>query len=56
MERRVDHTIHDILETNERVQRKILGRIFAEFDNDWESRFIVQRARCQPQSREMKRG
>ena len=44
MERRVDHTIHDILETIERVQRKVLGKTFAEFENDWELRFIVQRA------------
>jgi uncharacterized protein with HEPN domain len=44
IERRVDHTIHDILETIERVQQKTAGRTFAEFVLDWELRFIVQRA------------
>ena len=44
MERRIDHTIHDILDTIERVQTKIHGKIFAEFETDWELRFIVQRA------------
>jgi len=44
MERRVSHTIHDILETVERVQIKTAGVTFAEFEADWELRFIVQRA------------
>ena len=32
MERKVSHTIHDSLETIERVQGKIAGKTFAEFD------------------------
>ena len=44
MERKVGHTIHDILETIERVQGKTAGKSFAEFAADWELRFIVQRA------------
>ena len=32
MERKVSHTIHDILETIERVQGKIAGKTFAEFE------------------------
>jgi hypothetical protein len=34
MERKVGHTIHDILETIERVQWKTRGRTFAEFENE----------------------
>ncbi|MFL4982249.1 MAG: DUF86 domain-containing protein [Xanthobacteraceae bacterium] len=44
MQRRVNHTIHDILETIERVQGKIGGKTLVEFETDWELRFIVQRA------------
>src|ERR1700686_3090480 len=44
MERTVVHTIDDILETVERIQLKTAGKTFAEFDADWELRFIVQRA------------
>jgi uncharacterized protein with HEPN domain len=44
MERTVNHTIHDILETIERVQGKIVGKTFAEFEAEWDLRFIVQRA------------
>ena len=44
IERKVEHTIHDILETIERVEAKTRGQTFAEFENDWELRFIVQRA------------
>jgi uncharacterized protein with HEPN domain len=44
MERKVDHTIHDILETIERIQAKIVGKTLAEFESDWELRFIAQRA------------
>ncbi len=32
MERKVGHTIHDILETIERVQGKIAGKTFADFE------------------------
>jgi len=34
--------IHDILETIERVRSKTAGKTFAEFEADWERRFIVQ--------------
>jgi hypothetical protein len=34
MERKVLHTIHDILEIVERVQRKIVGKTFVEFQAD----------------------
>jgi uncharacterized protein with HEPN domain len=44
MEREFGHTIHDILETIERIQWKTRGKTFAEFADDWELRFIVQRA------------
>src|SRR5438105_3598478 len=44
MERTVAHTINDILETIERVQIKTAGKTFAQFEADWELRFIVQRA------------
>jgi uncharacterized protein with HEPN domain len=36
--------IHDILETIERVQSKIAGKTLAEFEADWEFRFVIQRA------------
>jgi uncharacterized protein with HEPN domain len=44
MVRKVGHAIDDILETIERVQAKVAGRSFAEFQADWEFRFVVQRA------------
>lgn len=44
MERKVGHTIHDILETIERVQGKLAGKSFAEFEAEWDLRFVVQRA------------
>jgi hypothetical protein len=44
VERKVGHTIHDILETIERVQGKVAGKTFAEFEVEWEFRFVVQRA------------
>jgi uncharacterized protein with HEPN domain len=44
MERKVGHALHDILETIARVQGKTNGKPFAEFESDWELRFIVQRA------------
>ena len=43
MPRKSDAAIHDILETISRVQAKTAGRSFAEFQGDWELRFIVQR-------------
>jgi uncharacterized protein with HEPN domain len=42
--RQVDHTIHDILETIARVESKVAGKSFEEFQADWEFRFVVQRA------------
>jgi uncharacterized protein with HEPN domain len=36
--------IYDIIETIERVQTKMADKNFAEFEADWELRFIVQRA------------
>jgi uncharacterized protein with HEPN domain len=44
MARTVRHTIHDILETIARVEMKTVGKTFAEFETDWELRFIVERA------------
>ncbi len=42
--RQIDHTIHDILETIRRVDSKVAGKSFEEFQADWEFRFVVQRA------------
>ncbi len=42
--RQVDHTLHDILETIARVEAKVAGKSFEEFQADWEFRFVVQRA------------
>jgi uncharacterized protein with HEPN domain len=42
--REVDHTIHDILETIGRVESKIAGKRFEQFEGDWEFRFVLQRA------------
>jgi uncharacterized protein with HEPN domain len=44
MARKADHTIHDILETIDRVSARVANTTFAEFEADWEFRFIVQRA------------
>jgi uncharacterized protein with HEPN domain len=44
MERKVAHTIHDILETIDRVRWRTAGKTFEEFEADWEFRFVVQRA------------
>ncbi len=44
MTRAASPAIHDILETIERVQSKIAGKTFAEFEADWEFRFVIQRA------------
>jgi uncharacterized protein with HEPN domain len=44
MTRDASPAIHDILETIERVQSKVAGKTFAEFEADWEFRFVVQRA------------
>ena len=44
MERKVSHALHDLIETIERVRGKIAGKAFVDFENDWELKFIVQRA------------
>jgi uncharacterized protein with HEPN domain len=44
MERKVAHTIHDILETIDRVRSRTAGKTFEEFETNWEFRFVVQRA------------
>jgi uncharacterized protein with HEPN domain len=44
MARKADHTIYDNLETIGRVQAKVADKTFAEFEADWEFRFIMQRA------------
>jgi uncharacterized protein with HEPN domain len=44
MARKIGHVIHDIIETIERVEWKMRGKTFADFESDWELRFIVQRA------------
>jgi uncharacterized protein with HEPN domain len=44
MERKVGHTIRDILETIERVRGKVADKSFAEFEAEWDLRFVVQRA------------
>jgi uncharacterized protein with HEPN domain len=38
----VDHTIRDILETIERVEVKVAGKSFDEFQADWGFRFAVR--------------
>ena len=42
--RQVDHTVRDILDTITRVELKIKGKSFEEFQADWEFRFVLQRA------------
>jgi uncharacterized protein with HEPN domain len=44
MARKASPAIHDLLETIERVQSKVAGNTFDEFQADWALRFIVQRA------------
>jgi len=44
MRRIAGPAICDILETIERVEAKEAGKSFAEFEADWEFRFIIQRA------------
>ncbi len=44
MQRKVSHAVQDILETIARVEGKVAGRTFAEFQADWEFRFAIQRA------------
>lgn len=42
--REVEHILHDILETIGRVESKMTGKTFEEFEADWEFQFVVQRA------------
>jgi uncharacterized protein with HEPN domain len=44
MARKASPAIHDILDTIERVQKRLAGVSFAEFEANWELRFAVQRA------------
>jgi uncharacterized protein with HEPN domain len=44
MARQASPAIHDLLETVDRVQSKLAGIAFDEFQANWELRFIVQRA------------
>jgi hypothetical protein len=44
MKRKVTHIIADILETIERVQTKISGKTFADFESDWE--MVLYPATC----------
>lgn len=44
MARKVDHTLHDILEAIERVESVTSGKTLAEFEASWQLRYIVQRA------------
>jgi uncharacterized protein with HEPN domain len=44
MERKVSHAVRDLVETIERVQGKIEGKTFADFESNWELKFIIQRA------------
>jgi uncharacterized protein with HEPN domain len=41
---KIGQAIRDIRETIDRVQTKLAGTSFAEFEADWELRFIVERA------------
>ena len=44
MPRRVDHVLHDILETIERVEEVTRDKALREFEASWQLRWIVQRA------------
>jgi len=44
MPRRVDHALHDILETIERVEEVTRDKGLREFEASWQLRWIVQRA------------
>ena len=44
MPRRVDHVLHDILETIERVEEVTRDKGLREFEASWQLRWIVQRA------------
>jgi uncharacterized protein with HEPN domain len=44
MARLVGHAIHDILEAIDRVEEVTRGKSFAEFEMNWQLRWLVQRA------------
>jgi len=44
MPRRVDHVLHDILETIERIEEVTRDKDLREFEASWQLRWIVQRA------------
>jgi uncharacterized protein with HEPN domain len=44
MPRRVDHVLHDILETIDRVEQITRSKTLAEFETSWQLRWMVQRA------------
>jgi uncharacterized protein with HEPN domain len=44
MARKVSHVLHDILEAIERIEHITRGKTYADFENSWELRWLVQRA------------
>lgn len=44
MTRKVRHALHDILEAIERVDQITSGKTLAEFEQNWQLRWLVQRA------------
>jgi uncharacterized protein with HEPN domain len=44
MPRKVGHVLHDILEAIERVEEISGGKTFANFEREWQLRWLVQRA------------
>lgn len=44
MPRRVDHVLHDILETIDRIEQITRGQSLAELETSWQLRWMVQRA------------
>ncbi|HEY5064321.1 MAG TPA: HepT-like ribonuclease domain-containing protein [Xanthobacteraceae bacterium] len=44
MPRKVNHAIHDILEAIARVEEITAGKTLSEFEDNWQLRWLVQRA------------
>jgi uncharacterized protein with HEPN domain len=44
MPRKVGHVLHDILEAIERVEEITQGKTLADFEREWQLRWLVQRA------------
>jgi uncharacterized protein with HEPN domain len=44
MPRKVGHVIHDILEAIDRIEQITRGKTLLEFENNWQLRWLVQRA------------